>query len=135
MGELESEVVVPVVAGLIQGRKIDGRVIYDVKAKRELIALSLVSSVAVETIAASNGVSAALLQKWLTRERTGVRPTRRNKAKPRGAMVPIVVKPAVPVKPSATSAGIEIALARGKVRINHVDAQMLGLVFELLGAR
>lgn len=134
MGELESEVVVPVVAGLIQGRKIDGRVIYDVKAKRELIALSLVSSVAVETIATSNGVSAALLQKWLTRERTGVRPTRRNKAKPRGAMVPIVVKPALAAKPIATSAGLEIELSRGKVRINHVDAQMLGLVFELLGA-
>ena len=68
MNEIESEVVVPVVGGLIQGRKIDGRVIYDARAKRELIALSLVSSVAVETIATSNGVSAALLQKWLTRE-------------------------------------------------------------------
>ena len=74
MNEIEREVVIPVVTGLIQGRKIDGRVIYDVKAKRELIALSLASSVAVETIASSNGVSAALLQKWLTRERTGVRP-------------------------------------------------------------
>ena len=68
MNEIEREVVIPVVTGLIQGRKIDGRVIYDVKAKRELIALSLMSSVAVETIATSNGVSAALLQKWLTRE-------------------------------------------------------------------
>jgi hypothetical protein len=113
MSEIEKEVVIPVVTGLTQGRKIDGRVIYDVKAKRELI---------------------ALLQKWLTRERTGVRPTRRNKAKPRGAMVPIVVKPAVALRPIATSAGLEIELSRGKVRINHVDAQMLGLVFELLGA-
>ena len=49
-------------------------------------------------------------------------------------MVPIVVKPALAAKPIATSAGLEIELALGKVRINHVHAQTLGLVFELLGA-
>ena len=61
MNAIEREVLIPVVTGLIQGRKIDGRMIYDLKAKRELIALSLASSVAVETIASGNGVSAALL--------------------------------------------------------------------------
>lgn len=134
MNEFESEVVVPVVSGLIRGRKIDGRVIYDARAKRELIALSLVSSVAVETIAASNGVSVALLRKWMMREVAGVVPKRRSKARPRASMLPVVVKSAVVAKPVAPCAGLEIELARGKVRITHVDAQTLGLVFELLGA-
>jgi hypothetical protein len=47
ISELKAKVAVPVVAGPMQGRKIDGRVSYDVKARRELDLVKKVGSVTI----------------------------------------------------------------------------------------
>jgi transposase-like protein len=129
-----SEVVeVPTLSGLIRGEKVDGRKVYDPKIKRELVKLCLGPGVSIARAAMVNGLNANLLHKWINEHRLGKKPSKRRKAKPTSPeMLPVVMKP-TPARAVLPTTTFEIELARGKVRINHPDAQTLRLVFDLLG--
>jgi transposase-like protein len=136
MDEINTSEVVEVraLSGLIRGEKVDGRKVYDPKVKRELVKLCLAPGVSIARAAMVNGLNANLLHKWINEHRLGKKPSKRRKAKPTSPeMLSVVVRPA-PALAALPGATFEIELARGKVRINHPDAQTLRMVFDLLGA-
>ena len=58
-----------IIAGLVVGRKRDGRCVYSRQAKHELVEACLRPGVSVARIALTYGVNANLLRKWITRYR------------------------------------------------------------------
>lgn len=65
MTETRTETPLGVVAGLVVGRKRDGRCIYSREGKRALVQLSLKRGASVARIAQQHGVNANLLRKWI----------------------------------------------------------------------
>ena len=58
-----------IIAGLVVGRKRDGRCVYSRQAKHELVEACLRPRVSVAGMALAHGVNANLLRKWITRYR------------------------------------------------------------------
>lgn len=131
-----AESLYPVIPGLVVGQKVNGRAIYDRKAKRALVKAALVPGVSVARLAMDHAVNANLLRKWIRLyeiERGAIEPSPK-------ALLPVVTvdesrdAPRTVVDAPASHIEIEIGAAVVRVR-GAVDAQQLRVVLSCLRDR
>ncbi len=84
-------------AGLVVGRKIDGRCVYDAQVKRQVVQACMRPGVSVARVALQVGVNANLLRRWITLAGAGAPAT-------------TPTAPTAPVTPASPSAFVAVQL-------------------------
>ena len=122
---------------LVIGHKRDGRSIYDVQVKRELVQACLGSGVSLAKVARKCGINANVLSNWMRQHEraNAVPPAARGEVveMAAAAFVPVQLEPARP-EPVMTSLNVQARLPNGVVLdLGGCDLEQAGKLIEALG--